>query len=105
MGSIWPFLYKSPTKNIGIFEAILCGSDTKDVVMENEKRFLIFCFITIFFIIDIVIILRERDTKDIDKETNSGQGGDKETGEKPLEQVEARVWCSEPISTIFKHFS
>ena len=52
----------------------------------------------------MIVILRERNTKDIDKETNSGQGGDKETGEKPLEQVEARVWCSEPISTIFKHF-
>ena len=50
----------------------------------------------------MIVILRERDTKDIDKETNSGQGGDKETGEKPLEQVEARVWCSQPISTIFK---
>ena len=52
----------------------------------------------------MMMILRERDTKDIDKETNSGQGGDKETGEKPLEQVEARVWCSEPISTILKYF-
>ena len=70
----------------------------------SEDKLLIFCFITTTFIIGIIIILRERDTKDIDKETNSGQGGDKETGEKPLEQVEARVWCSEPISTIFKHF-
>ena len=69
----------------------------------SEDKLLIFCFITTTFIIGIIIILRERDTKDIDKETNSGQGGDKETGEKPLEQVEARVWCSEPISTIFRH--
>ena len=53
----------------------------------------------------MIVILRERDTKDIDKETNSDQGSDKETGQNPLKQGEARVWCFQPISTIFKHFS
>ena len=41
----------------------------------SEDKLLIFCFITTTFIIGIIIILRERDTKDIGKEANSGQGG------------------------------
>ena len=60
-------------------------------VKEDNDRYERIYSIALMMVMMMIVILRERDTKDIDKETNSGQGGDKETGEKPLEQVEARV--------------
>ena len=41
----------------------------------SEDKLLKFCFMTTTFIIGMIIILRERNKKDIDKETNRGQGG------------------------------